>query len=78
MGAEGRADMKPFPRYWAETDRRRCAAARCRAELLRLLAAALTGAAVALLLWTCSVHRKQVLHVLTFHRHNQTLIIATP
>ena len=67
-----------IPRYWAEADRKRCAAAQRRAELLRFLAAVLTGALIVAILWTCSVHRKQVLHVLTFHRHNQTLIIATP
>ena len=49
-----------------------------RAEALRLLAACLTGAAIVAILWTCSVHRKQVLHAFAIHRHNQTLIIATP
>jgi len=70
--------MKPFPRYWAEADRLRLRRSARRAEALRLLAACLAGAAIMALFWTCSVHRKQVLHILTFHRNNQTLIIATP
>ena len=70
--------MKPFPRYWAEADRVRLRRSARRAEALRLLAACIAGALAVATLWTCSVHRKQVLHVLTFHRHNQTLIIGTP
>ena len=68
----------PLPRYWAEADHLRLRRSARRAEALRLLAACITGAAIMATLWTCSVHRKQVLRVLTFHRHNQTLIIATP
>jgi len=70
--------MKPFPRYWAEADRLRLRRSARRAEALRLLAACAVGAAIMATLWTCSAHRKQVLHILTFHRNNQTLIIATP
>ena len=72
--------MRPhLPRYLgAEADHARMRRSAHRAEALRLLAACLAGALAVATLWTCSVHRKQVLHIITFHRNNQTLIIATP